>query len=158
GAASLARAISAWAGPEDKPEVEVRCGSAISVDRDKFVAACEPARVGFKATVLPYPVVMSGLLDYLKGLNGGARLGKVALLHESSTTFGQSVNRKKEGESTPKADPDFSEYFVDDGYTIISYPLHISQVAIAYSDRKDHGQDTQANLARPSSRLQVPFD
>ena len=99
GAASLARAISAWAGPPDPtppegfPEVEVRCGSAISVDRGEFIAACKPAAVGFQATVLPYPVVMSGLLDYLKKLNGNALLEKVAILHESSTTFGQSVRR-----------------------------------------------------------------
>lgn len=180
GAASLSRAISDWAtsdwaitgrwgiaaalpgvSPPPRevfPAVEVRCGSAISVNPGEFIKACRPARVGFKATVLPYPVVMSGLLDYLKELNGG-KLEKVAILHESSTTFGQSVNRSHDRKGNyDKYDLDFNLYFEDDSYTIISYPFHISQVAIEYSDRKARGQEAQPTLAKPSSRLQVPFD
>ena len=111
-------------GPSARRYV-VRTGSALSVDVPKFLeeATASSSRrpdwtVEFSATVLPEDVVFTELFDHLKVLNGGRKLGKVALLHESDTPFGQL-------ESSELGRGLVQEY----GILQMEFPFHISQVA-----------------------------
>ncbi len=90
---------------------------------------------------------MPALLEYLKQLNGGKPLGKLALLTESDTEFGHwpyTHFRGTAGSHTP--------------VTLMKFPFHISQVAMAYHERDRKDDRATPTLVRPSSRLAIPFD
>ncbi len=176
GAASLARTLSDWATPQCKwaawvypggpvliptrrPAFFVLSGSSISTRPDEFEKACWPALVRFQATVAPTSVLMAGLLDYMRQLSGwrkGDKLGKLAILRESSTTYGARTVKAPKGDKGPKWDTDYAE-FAEHVLTMY-YPFHISQVAVEYNDRGGDDRDARPTLARPSTRLHVPFD
>jgi hypothetical protein len=184
GSASLSRTLSDWAlseagagawapvlpalqVPTPPPMVSVLTGSSISTNPYHFEQACLPASARFRATVVPFSVVMSGLLEYLVQLHGGKKLPKLAILTESSTSFGQAPAPQPPGPdgAAPRAAPqgpreqwdvDYERYA--DQTLITRYPFHISQVAVEYSDRKNDDRDGRPTLARPSTRLHVPFD
>lgn len=92
---------------------------------------------------------MPARLGFLKDLNGGKALGKVALLTESDTEFG---NQKVLSEQFKG--PAGSHTAV----TVMKFPFHISQVAIAYNERDRKDDRSKPELVRPSSRLSIPFD
>jgi hypothetical protein len=181
GAASLARVLSDWARsgwqtfvtalglalaaldvptaivllPTLPPTFSVLSGSSVSTNPYDFEVACRPALASYRATVAPFSVLMSGVLDYLKTLNGG-KLKKLAILSESSTTFGATPVKKVQQKAQPQGprwDVEYTEYANE--VVMLHYPFHISQVAVEYSDR---GDDARPTLARPSTRLHVPFD
>ncbi len=107
-------------------------------------------RVEFDGTLHYFDHVLNGLFGYLKKLNGGKHLGKVALLTESDTEFGRGI----------EIEPEQSKHFFGVKVTQMKFPFHISEVAIAY-DQHRQADDRKAPppvLARPSSKLRIPFD
>jgi hypothetical protein len=131
----------------------VRSGSGSRINRTKFREDCgvgedrPQLEVTFDATVNHNNVVMIRLLALLDSLNG-SRIGKVALLTESDTEFGNRNSR---------AEPlDYSGL----GYEVteMKFPFHISQVAVAYDQSRQESGRNLPTLARPSNKLRIPFD
>ena len=157
-----ARAIGLVAGPQARSLVALRLhlrpralGDAITILKEKFEQDAAPGRrppkagVHFDSTLQHEDLVMPALLEYLKGLNGGKPLGKLALLTESDTEFGNQPHAPTEVTKSPG-----SETTV----TVMKFPFHISQVATAYNQRDRKDDRSTPTLVRPSSRLSIPFD
>ena len=130
-------------------EFLVVSGSASKVNAEKFAEDCG-AEVGqldfrFQATVHHSDLVVKRLLDYLRDLNGGTPLGRIALLTESDTEFGQSTTEKE-----------FDHFGYD--VTDMKFPFHISQVAVAYDRRPHASSQRQTAPIHPSNKLSIPFD
>ncbi|HEU5117956.1 MAG TPA: hypothetical protein VFT74_15120, partial [Isosphaeraceae bacterium] len=128
-------------------EILVVSGSASKLDARQFANDCgeEPGRldIRFRATVHHSDLVVKRLLDYLHDLNGGNPLGRIALLTESDTQFGQSTS-------------EFDRFGYD--VTDMKFPFHISQVAVAYDQSARASSQSQMALIRPSNKLNIPFD
>ncbi len=153
---SLALTIARWL-EENRGDgrrswhVFVRTGDSDRIDKAKFERDAGDGRlpnvtVRFDSTLVHIDAVVRALFDFLKQLNGGTPLGKVALLTESDTAFGQRFEdvERWAGPGT--------------NVTRMTFPFHISQVAVAYKQgdpKDDRGTPT---LVRPSSRLAIPFD
>jgi hypothetical protein len=158
---SLAHVISTWVsrrGPALRPppyhkwSFIVRTGNAIRVDRDKFITDARAGRddvvVQFDSTVIHLERVLFELFRFLRRLNGGQGLGKIALLSESDTEFGEvfagGTVRALLGSPAQ--------------VTQMKFPLHVSQVAVAYEEDARKGDRNAPTLVRPSSKLTIPFD
>ena len=137
-------------------DFKVRSGASNRIDRAKFRSDAGDdgrtslVRVEFDGTLHYFNHILSGLFNYLKKLNGGHALGKVAILTESDTEFGKLNFDIKESK----------KIFGTEKITHMKFPFHISQVAIAY-DQNRQADDSKAPppvLARPSSKLRIPFD
>ena len=139
----------------------VRSGGANYLDKSKFIEDAGddgqgPVLVEFDATVHHFDRVMRGLLHYLRDQNGDWPLGKVALLTESDTQFGNII-----APIVPTARRAARWGHEEEGVTIttMKFPFHVSQVAIAYDKNRQADDKAPAPaLARPSSRLKIPFD
>ena len=103
---SLSFVISEWISQkaanhrlvgEEKWNFRVVTGCAMKIDAKRFTeiatGGSKLATVEFGATVVPFDSVMSALFDFLWRRNGRRPLGKVALLTESDTEFGKSIDQ-----------------------------------------------------------------
>ena len=163
---SMALELSRWFEEHEKEKwmsycVLVRSGDANAIDKDRFESDAKGARfrsatrvqVRFDSTLQHRNLVMPALLEFLKDLNGGRALGKIALLTESDTEFGNPQGRL-EGWSNLVKGPAGTHTDL----TVMKFPFHISQVAAAYNDRNRKDGRAMPTLVRPSSRLSIPFD
>ena len=158
---SLSRTIGQWMRGRERTSccrdwtVTVRTGSADQIDGEKFIndtkaASGEGVHVAFDATVYPIKSVMTELFRYLKHLNGGAPLGKVALLSESDTEYGNVTKLNIGGWAGDENG--------DNPVTSMKFPFHISQVAVADHQSVRRDDPTTPSLARTGGRLAIPFD
>jgi len=151
---SLSYAIREWSNRAGDPpgggrwNFIVRSGGASSILPPKFVSDCGPkVKVTFDATVIHSDDVILGLLEYLKHLNRGGKMGRIALLTESDTDYGKALRSR----SLKLREQDYD-------VTEMKFPFHVSQVAIAYDqNRREDGRSTPT-LIRPSNKLRIPFD
>jgi hypothetical protein len=140
------------------PWFRIISGSATSINKPEFVAACHPASVSFHATILPETLLRRSILDYLQ-LRIQDPCKKVAMLTEWNTGYGSGViNQQKAPLDNPicrvvnqdKAPP-------DNPIIMLPFPLHVSELRTAY--QKDGV--TESNLPRlstASSRLRIPLE
>jgi hypothetical protein len=137
--------------------VLVRSGDAGAINKDKFEkdaggAERWPAahvQVYFDSTLQHRNLVMQAIFQFLRDLNGGRPLGKMALLTESDTEFGNPEGWNALLKGKVRTDTDI---------TVMKFPFHISQVAAAYNERDRKNDRSTPTLVRPSSRLSIPFD
>jgi hypothetical protein len=166
-AVRLAQSLPSWSqiewpgGRFGRPRLllwdfKIRSGFSNRIHTDKFRRdsgddkTTSAVRVEFDGTLHCFNQVLYGLFGYLKKLNGGHPLGKVALLTESDTEFGRI-------QIDPKL---IKEYVGDTKITQMKFPFHISQVAIAYDQHRqtDDRKVPPPVLARSGSKLRIPFD
>src|SRR5206468_4594101 len=102
----------------------VRTGASNRITVERFLKDCGhdesgPVIVNFSATLHPFNAILDRLFAYLRHQNGGWTLGKVALLTESDTEFGNQI--------------DFRPWEKQLGTKItqMQYPFHVSQLAVA---------------------------
>jgi hypothetical protein len=130
----------------------VRPGSSNQIDVVQFLKDSGhdpkgPVEVKFNATLYPFNRILDELFGFLLRQNGGWTLGKVALLSESDTEFGNKIDfRRWEKQLGTKI-------------TQMRYPFHVSQLAVAIDrSRQSDPPSPVPTLARSSSRLRIPFD
>ncbi|MFO0908710.1 MAG: hypothetical protein U0794_10180 [Isosphaeraceae bacterium] len=150
---AASRAEDLQAQPLGRPPawtIAIRSGSANRLTFDAFEAAIASGapgtRVHVDSTLIPFPVMMRQLFAFLGRLNGGRALGKVAILAETDTAFGQ-LPGQEELESWVGANTTV---------TTMQFPFHIAPVAVAYGQGDGPGKSGNATLVRPSSRLALP--
>ncbi|MDR3636035.1 MAG: hypothetical protein P4L84_19690 [Isosphaeraceae bacterium] len=137
----------------------IRSGGANHVDRKKIIRNSGddgkgPAVVEFDATLHHFHHVMRELFRFLRRQNGHRPLGKVALLTESDTQFGR-LEEPRNIRTSWDIDQDDHNTTI----TVMKFPFHISQVAAAYDQNRQADEKGAAPaLARPSSKLRIPFD
>jgi hypothetical protein len=154
---SLALTIARWmeenrGDPSWSWHVFVRSGDSDRIVKEEFERDAgghgrfPNVEVRFDSTLVHIDAVVRALFDFLKQLNGGTPLGKVALLTESDTAFGQRFEKVQEwaGPGT--------------NVTRMTFPFHVSQVAVAYKQGDSKDDRSTPTLVRPSSRLAIPFD
>ena len=177
GSLSIARAIPPAVGLPRLPpnlmpwtalwEFRVRSGAANHLDVDRFRHNCGddgwgPVRVRLDSTLHHFDRVLRETFHYLKELNGGANLGKVALLTESDTQFGNYAvpPRKSKAPEAARAPGAKGADLIEEIGTItqMKFPFHVSQVAIAYDQNRTADDRTTPKLGHFSSKLHIPFD
>ncbi len=138
----------------------IRTGGSNQIDQKKFARDAGDGKqnrvsVTLEATMHHFDDVMTELFRYLRNQNGGWPIGKVALLTESDTQFGNAVETKKPGQ----IESDWRWGAKGATITTMKFPFHVSQVAIAYDQNKQADDKTALpSLAHPSSKLTIPFD
>ncbi len=165
---SLSFVISEWISQKaakyrllggEKWNFRVVTGCAVKIDLRRFteIAAhgSDRATVGFAATVIPLDQVMASLFSFLAGKNGRRSLGKVALLTESDTEFGKSIDQATIDTWVGRRSDDLK---APTRVTQIKFPFHVSQVALAYDEERTKAGRSAPALVRPSSRLPIPSD
>jgi hypothetical protein len=146
------------AAPDEPPKVrwsfQIVTGEANEIDKTRFEQTAtggrKTASVDFSATVAHFDDVMTALFRFLMRQNGGRPLGKVALLTESDTAFGKSIDRWSGALS--------SQNSAQIQITQMKFPFHVSQVAVALDEEGRKIDRNTPSLVRPSSRLTIPFD
>lgn len=156
-APSLESTLSGWLTEQNRRnprigwDVTVRSGAADRIDKAIFEADASRgtvnATVRYTTTVRDLDIVMQELAGFLKQCNGNHSLGKVALLTESDTEFGDIPRETSRQWFAPPT-----------VVTTMKFPFHISQVAVAYDQSDRKAAKNTPTLIRPSSRLTIPFD
>ncbi len=150
--AGLRYALTSWlnAGQREGTCFDITSGSATSVNNQTFLDACGgrecgacegPVKIRFKATTLPSTALQSRMYGYLHQRGGITARGDgehpcalrgVALLVESGTTFGQSIE-ERHGERVTRGKAEATR--TCDGFEpdlVLPFPLHVSSVRREY--------------------------
>ena len=132
--------------PHPRWRFNVRTGSSNQIDVAQFLKDSKhdpkgPVEVRFDATLHPFDRILDELFNFLLKQNGGWKLGKVALLSESDTEFGNKIN--------------FLRYENQLGTKItqMRYPFHVAQLAVAIDRSRRSDSGPVPTLVRSSSRL-----
>ena len=163
---SLAVELSQWLETHEQERwmryrVFVRSGDADAISKDKFESEAGGAgrwpaarvQVTFDSTLQHRKLVVQAPWSSSEISTGGKSLGKMALLTESDTEFG---NTKGWAEGWSELIKGQAGSHTD--VTVMKFPFHISQVAAAYNERDRKDDRSTPTLVRPSSRLSIPFD
>lgn len=178
---SFELAIESWLDAsfelKDRPILSVISGSATSINPCRFCSRITtPGQPRFQSTVPLNQQSIEAFKQYLLKLDDGAAEGKIAILKEANTAYGQASVRpgqrasslKKEENELPQLDADTLEALVrgmarlekaptqcpdpkpaknDESWLIeVPFPLHISQLRIASEKAKSNRQGSSPDL------------
>ncbi|MFN0083812.1 MAG: hypothetical protein ACKVX9_00350 [Blastocatellia bacterium] len=178
---SFELAVQSWLDAsfelKDRPIVTVISGSATSINPCRFCSRITtPGQPRFHSTVPLSQQSIEAFKKYLLRLDHSADKGKIAILKEANTTYGQASVRpgqrtsslKKEENEFPQLDPDTLESLVrgmvrlerastpcpdpvptksEESWLIeIPFPLHISQLRVASERAKSNRQGSTPDL------------
>jgi hypothetical protein len=141
---SLQRVIGPWSNQKadgPKPYFRIISGSATALEKNKLDRELTK-QVPFQATVIPELHVIGALLKYLN--LGELEGGRLAILFESNTTFGQKAIQLWDKQPPPANGP-----------TLFPFPLHISEVRTAYDKTSGATKNNTLNLPSFGSKLRL---
>ncbi len=147
---SLEIALQNWLASfgTQPPHFDIISGSAMAVDWNKFRRhLTDPLRQrgvnqpDFHSTVIPSHFATEELIKYLK-INDVEASGKIALLTEGNTTFGQAVRQNREQDKKDESVQSDKEVLKppqsDKEVLKLPFPLHISQLRNASEKAKSN--------------------